>query len=124
MPFNNWARMIHPPRHIRAHNPKSTSHPSLSLAALMIDNPWAYDATFEQYNAACKSLTIWSLSTEITLSVLGPFRIFSAAIRSSFRPDMYRESNADAMVGAATLCSAASWTVHRPVPFIPVLSRM
>lgn len=47
---------------------------------------------------------------------------FWASSLSGFKPDKNRESKAAAIVGAAMLSSAACWTVHFPVPFMPVLS--
>lgn len=54
----------------------------------------------------------------------GPRRTLLALTLSSFRLLMYRESRAPEITGAATLTSAASCTVHLPVPLLPALSRI
>jgi hypothetical protein len=55
---------------------------------------------------------------------IGPGSSFEAFTRSAFAAEMMRASTDVAMVGTATPSSAASWTVHLPVPFMPVASRM
>ena len=54
----------------------------------------------------------------------GPCKIFDAATRSDFIAATTRASSDDAIVGTGAASSAACCTVHLPVPFMPVASRI
>mmetsp|Transcript_14353 Transcript_14353/g.47636 ORF Transcript_14353/g.47636 Transcript_14353/m.47636 type:complete len:235 (+) Transcript_14353:416-1120(+) len=127
----NRARMIHPPFQILAISPRSRSHPCSTDLARIKFMPCAYEQIFDAYSAARTSSTKACFSSgdrEGALVSAGarptPAYTFSAATRSSFRPDKKRASRELAIVGIATLSSAACCTVHFPVPFIPVLSKI
>ena len=114
--------MMQPPFQMRAHSPRSMRQPSARPASRMRFMPCAYEQILAAYSAARTSAMSCALST--LGSSVGPTSTLAAAARSSLMPDRKRASSAAAMVGAATQRSAASWIVHRPVPFMPVLSRM
>ncbi len=55
--FRNRARMMQPPRQIRAIAPRSMSQPNSALAAAIWSKPWEYATTFDAYSACRTSST-------------------------------------------------------------------
>ena len=130
MRSKNAARMMHPPFQILAISPKFNPHSCSFDLALIKFMPCAYEVTFDAYNALRTS----SINCFLSIPGAGPLEsagakplllnTASAATRSSFKPDKNLESKLLAIVGAATDNSAACCTVHLPVPFMPVLSKI
>mmetsp|Transcript_37825 Transcript_37825/g.60653 ORF Transcript_37825/g.60653 Transcript_37825/m.60653 type:complete len:262 (+) Transcript_37825:394-1179(+) len=125
------ARMMQPPFQMRAISPRSRSQPCSTDLARMRFMPCAYEQILDAYSAARTSSTNLVLSAAdiaTTLASAGPSPAAeytaSAATRSSLRPDKKRASRLEATVGIATDSSAACCTVHLPVPFMPVLSKI
>mmetsp|Transcript_473 Transcript_473/g.1942 ORF Transcript_473/g.1942 Transcript_473/m.1942 type:complete len:422 (-) Transcript_473:421-1686(-) len=125
------ARMMHPPFQMRAISPRSRSQPCSTDLARIRFMPCAYEQILEAYSAARTSSTSACFSSALSAGFAASAGArpaatytFSAATRSSLRPERKRASSEDATVGIATESSAACCTVHFPVPFMPVLSRI
>ncbi len=88
----------------------------------MIANPCAKELMIKMYIAIFKSDTICCLETIGTS--LGPCNRADPTFRSSVNAEINLQFNADDIVGADTPRSAASMTVHLPVPFDPQLSEI
>mmetsp|Transcript_12296 Transcript_12296/g.20067 ORF Transcript_12296/g.20067 Transcript_12296/m.20067 type:complete len:230 (-) Transcript_12296:967-1656(-) len=121
------ARMMHPPFQMRAISAKSKSQLRSALAFVRMLMPCAY-ATILDARSACSIISTRSAllmpSPMVLAAEFGLFNMPAVFTRWSFNPDISLESKALAMVGTGTPSSKASITVHFPVPFMPVLSRI
>mmetsp|Transcript_36276 Transcript_36276/g.89367 ORF Transcript_36276/g.89367 Transcript_36276/m.89367 type:complete len:204 (-) Transcript_36276:1022-1633(-) len=131
MRSRNTARMMQPPFQMRAISPRSSAQPCSTLLARSRFMPCAYEHTLEAYSALRTSSTSCFFCSGDSAGALASagarpaaVNTASAATRSSLRPDRKRASREAATVGMATDSSAACCTVHLPVPFMPVLSRI